>query len=395
MSKKINVIGISDSHRQLFQPCAAEIIRHSKVFSGGSRHHEIMQPHIGKDSVWIDITVPLDPVFYTYQLYDEITVFASGDPLFYGFAATLIREFPDADISVFPSFNSLQTLAHRINLPYQDMVNVSLTGRPWKNLDDALISGHPLIGCLTDRKKGPAEIARRMLDYGYTGYSITVGTSLGNEEEEKVEKMSLQAASSREFSNPNCVILQHGGTPRQRYFGIPEGEFHHLEGRHNMITKMPVRLLSLAMLDLHCRKSFWDIGFCTGSISIEARLHFPHLAITSFEIREESLDLMELNCRKFGTPSITAVIGDFLLTDLSEFPAPDAVFIGGHGGKLPEMIQILKRHMKPDCVIVFNSVSTESCDLFSSAVKDIGKKVTERHNMALDFHNPITILKAQ
>ncbi len=394
MCKVFNVIGISDSHRQFFCPDVLEIINKSKTFSGGKRHHEIMMDLLPEGSVWIDITVPLSEVLKEYDKHTEITVFASGDPLFFGFAATLQREFPIAEINVFPSFNSLQMLAHRIALPYQNMINVSITGRPWKNLDDALISGCQLIGCLTDRKKGSAEIASRMLDYGYDNYEMYVGTSLGNEESEKIECLSLKEAINRDFSFPNCVILKQI-SDRHRCFGIPESEFYHLNGRDKMITKMPIRLLSLSMLDLPNRKSLWDIGFCTGSVSIEARLQFPHLDITSFEIREECQELMEKNCHRFGTPDIDYVIGDFLDIDLSNFKCPDAVFIGGHGGKLLEILEKLKKVMLPGCVLVFNSVSKESCDLFRKSIHKIDMSITCEHNIKLDSFNPITILKAE
>jgi precorrin-6Y C5,15-methyltransferase (decarboxylating) (EC 2.1.1.132) len=55
--------------------------------------------------------------------------------------------------------------------------------------------------------------------------------------------------------------------------------------------------------------------------------------VTAFEQRTEGKELMERNSRKFGTPGITTVMGDFLETELGGLPAPDAVFIGGHGGK--------------------------------------------------------------
>ena len=90
---------------------------------------------------------------------------------------------------------------------------------------------------------------------------------------------------------------------RSRPFGIPENRFCLLDGRAKMITKMPVRLLTLSMLDLHNRHSFWDIGFCTGSVSVEAKLQFPHLHITAFEVREEGRELLEKNSRKFGNGS--------------------------------------------------------------------------------------------
>ena len=71
-----------------------------------------------------------------------------------------------------------------------------------------------------------------------------------------------------------------------------------------MITKAPIRLLTLQALELNRHRVFWDIGFCTGSVSIEARLQFPHLTIVSFEIREEGKELMNINSRRFGTPGI-------------------------------------------------------------------------------------------
>ncbi|MCM1076742.1 MAG: precorrin-6y C5,15-methyltransferase (decarboxylating) subunit CbiE [Bacteroides sp.] len=391
--KRFTVIGISDSHNQFFPPDILEVIRDSKIFSGGKRHREIVAQHLPAGYEWIDVTVPLSAVFDRYNKHDDITVFASGDPLFYGYATTLMREFPDAEIKVYPTFNSLQMLCHRMSLPYQDMINVSLTGRPWKNLDDKLIEGHSLIGVLTDKVKSPDEIAKRMLDYGYDNYMMSVGAALGNDTDEKVMTMTLNEAVRTTFGNPNCVILQMT-RQRHRYFGIPESEFHHLEGRSNMITKMPIRLLSLSMLDLYDRKNLWDIGFCTGSVSIEARLQFPHLDITSFERREESRELMEKNCRKFGAPSIRSVIGDFLEADLSAYPRPDAVFIGGHGGKLDEIIDRLSEVMADNCIIVFNSVSTQSCDTFKKSISNHDYKIVDEHFFALDSFNPITILKA-
>jgi precorrin-6Y C5,15-methyltransferase (decarboxylating) len=148
-----------------------EIIRLGKVFSGGRRHHEIVMPLLPHDAQWIDITVPLCMVFDEYRRLSPsgergegaIIVFASGDPLFFGFANTLQREFPDADIKVYPTFNSLQMLAHRLVMPYHDMRIVSLTGRPWPEFDHALIERTPKIGILTDREHTPSTIAQRML----------------------------------------------------------------------------------------------------------------------------------------------------------------------------------------------------------------------------------------
>ena len=116
---KFVVIGISDHPNPFFTPEVLEIIKNGKVFSGGKRHHEIVAPLLPADAEWIDITVPLNDVFAKYTA-NEIIVFASGDPLFFGFANTIQRKMAEAEIVVYPTFNSLQMLAHR-KLQYHNL----------------------------------------------------------------------------------------------------------------------------------------------------------------------------------------------------------------------------------------------------------------------------------
>lgn len=383
------IIGLSDSHRQYLQPEAVEYIRSGKVFSGGKRHHELVRHLLPDDAVWIDITVPLDNVFKQYEQYEDIIIFASGDPLFYGFANTIKRLYPEMQMKVLPAFNSLQMLAHRLNMAYQDMRTVSLTGRPWEKFDEALICGEQLIGCLTDRNKTPNAIWKRMLDYGYDNYMMYVGENLGNEERERISIFE----EGNEYENPNCIILKRKSRIRQG-FGIPDSYFHLLNGRSRMITKMPIRLASIAAMELDRKNSFWDIGFCTGSISIEAKLAFPHLHITAFEIRKEGKELMEANSRKFHAPGINAVIGDFLTADISRLESPEAVFIGGYGGRMKEMLAKVKTVLAAGGCIVFNSVSEESRTTFIETTTALGMKPEILHTIKVDYNNPITILRA-
>ena len=158
---------------------------------------------------------------------------------------------------------------------------------------------------------------------------------------------------------------------------------------------MPIRLLSLSMLDLHQKRSLWDVGFCTGSVSIEAKLQFPHLSVTAFEVRPEGEELMKLNAQQFGTPGIVTCMGDFEQVDVTTYPAPDAVFIGGHGGRLKEMLQKISRVLQPGGCIVFNSVSDQSLQLFKEGIEEIGMQVVEQHQVVIDKFNPIEIIKAE
>ena len=417
------VIGITDNPEPWFMPEVLEIIRNGKVFSGGKRHHEIVAPLLPADAQWIDITVPLDAVFAQYQSQTSnlkpqtIIVFASGDPLFFGFANTIKRKMPEAEMVVFPTFNALQMLAHRLVMPYHDMRIVSLTGRPWQAFDKALIERAEKIGVLTDREHTPSAIARRMLDYGYTNYNMSVGEHLGNPSLEKVSTLTLEEVARRDFDHPNCLIVSKviisppklGGGAEGRGglnhgFGIPDSAFVLLDGREKMITKMPIRLLTLQALDLPKRQVFWDIGFCTGSVSIEARLQFPHLHVVAFEIRPECEAIIHENARKFGAPGIDIHIGDFLETDITAIPRPDAVFIGGHGGKLKEIMAKVMTVLAPDGVIVFNSVTSPvvskmtdrpgSRQLWDEACTALHLSQEPPLQLQLNDYNPIEILKA-
>ena len=396
---KFYVIGITDAPQPYFPPEVLEIIKQGRLFSGGKRHHELVARFLPEGAQWIDITVPLDAVFEKYQNNKDVVVFASGDPLFFGFANTIKHRLPEAEIVLYPAFNSLQTLAHRLVMPYHDMRIVSLTGRPWPEFDKALIERATKIGVLTDREHTPAAIAGRMLDYGYDGYTMHVGEHLGNPERERITTLSLQAALGQEFDYPNCLILT-GNDLRPRHFGIPESEFVLLNGREKMITKMPIRLLTLQALELPRRRVMWDIGFCTGSVSIEARLQFPHVHIEAFECRPEGEALMRENSRRFGAPGISSHIGDFLDIDISRLPQPDAVFIGGHGGHLREIMQKVLTVLTPDGCIVMNSVTsaavhTDSHLLFNEACEELGLTQEPPMRIIINDNNPISILKCR
>ena len=438
---KFIIIGITDNPQPWFPPEVLDIISGGHVFSGGRRHHDIVAPLLPPDAEWIDITVPLDAVFsrysslFAFHTSLPVIVFASGDPLFFGFANTIRRKLPEADIKVYPSFNSLQLLAHRLVMPYHDLRIVSLTGRPWPEFDRALIERAPKIGILTDREHTPAAIAQRMTNYGYTDYQMHVGEHLGNPTEEKVTTLSLEEAATCSFATPNCLILHsslithpsslithhstlithhsslntHHSTLSTHHtpFGIPESDFALLDGREKMITKMPIRLLTLQALDLPRKHVLWDIGACTGSVSIEARLLFPHLQIHAFEIRPECEAIIEENARRHGTPGITLHIGDFLEADLSLIThhsslslQPDAVFIGGHGGHLKEIMAKVLTVLSPDGCIVMNSVkapkvTTDSHQLWDEACTELHLRQEPPLHIQLNDNHPIEILKCK
>ena len=390
---KFHVIGIGNKELSLPSEVLA-LVRENTLFSGGERHYALVKHLLPTLHQWISIKAPLESVFESYLEADRpVVVFASGDPLFYGFSNTLRNRFPAASIHTHPYFSAIQLLASRAAICTNNLSTVSVHGRPWDALDCAMLKQEPLIGILTDQKKSPAAIAERMLRYGYANYSMYVGEDLEGKQE-KVRHFILAKAIEQEFHPLNCVILKkesHRNIP----FGIPDAMFEGLEGRPNMITKMPIRLCSLHMLALAQKKVLWDIGFCTGSLSIEAKLRFPHLVIHAFEKRRECQQIMEKNQRKLGVPGITTAIGDIFAEDLSQVAAPDAVFVGGHGGRLRELLQNINGYLLPGGTVVINAVQESSVSDFTATASALGWKVEEPLQLKVNAHNSITIIKAE
>ena len=392
MSKFV-VIGITDMPHPNLNREAIKHIAEARFFSGGVRHKELIQDYLPQNAEWINITVPLTNVFDQYRQIDEtIVVIASGDPLFYGIGNTIKREFPDAELLVFPAHNSLQLLAHHYQLEYGKMHIATLTGRDWPEIDLPLIRGEQMIGVLTDRQRTPNTIAQYLLDYGFDNYDCYLGEKLGGPNQ-KCQKLSIAELLEIDFVHPNCIILiQKELVIRQ--FGIPDEAFQTLDGRPKMMTKSLIRLASLSSLQLDSASVLWDVGYCTGSVSIEAKQAFPKLKVISFEKRPESDAIIRNNMKTFHVPGIDIHNGDFFAQDLNVLSAPDRIFIGGHGGKLNEMMQKLHACLKPNGCIVFNAVSDETIASFKKVAQELGMKLEKASRIQLDDFNPIEILKA-
>lgn len=391
---KFYIIGIPDHIEANLSSEVMDVIKTHRYFSGGKRHRDLIASYLPGNAEWIDVEIPLEKTFESYrQITEPIVVIASGDPLFFGIGNTIKRNFPEAKMKVYSYFNSLQLLAHEFQLAYGEMSICTLTGRDWVNLDQELIRGKKCIGVLTDKKKTPATIALRMLESGFDNYKMIVGSKLGSEEQFCCE-ISLRDVVKMDFAHPNCLILLQEREIKRR-FGIPEADFHTLEGRPKMITKRSIRLSSISFLELNDAKHLWDVGYCTGSVSIEAKQFAPHLKITAFEKREESKDLLKQNQRKFCIPGIEGIHDNFFNIDLATLNKPDRIFIGGHGGKLNEMMHRLHEVLDEDGIMVFNTVSDATKVDFLEAVEELQMEITDRMSIKQDDHNPIEIFQAR
>ena len=385
-------IGISNHPTPVWDSDVLQLIKESTVFSGGKRHYQLVQSFLPVTHRWIEISGTMGALIEQYKTIDtSIVVFASGDPFFYGFGNTLKRLLPNAKLKAFPYFNSIQLLCHKTQTNYNQLKTVSVHGRDWSALDEALINRNTLIGVLTDDKKTPARIAKRMLQYGFDNYTITIGEALDGENEH-IEKLSLRDCVQKEHHKLNCVLLKQVN-PKGKVFGIADSEFIPLPNRPNMITKMPIRLSTINALQLQNKTVFWDIGSCTGSVAIEAKQQYPHINITAFEKRAECSAIIQQNTERFSTPGITIIIDDFFNLDLTDFEIPDVVFIGGHGGRLKELIHSIHQ-LNPSVRLVTNAVTESSTQIFTQELSKLNYTMNTSV-IQVNEHNKISIHTAE
>jgi len=393
MTRHYIVIGIANRPEDNLPSGARAFLSSMSVFSGGERHYRLVRRYLPESHVWIPIKGNMTDLFAVYRQTPApaIVVFASGDPLFYGMAQTIRCYDPEATMNVYSSPNCIQLLCARIGQSYAATKNTSVHGRTWQELDAALLQGERLIAVLTDAPHHPGAIAARLLEYGFDGYEMIVGEDLDGADE-RVGRYALQEATGKIFHPLNCLLLL-GDDVKPPLMGIADGCFEGLEGRPNMITKRPVRLLSLSALQLQQARVFWDIGFCTGSVSIEARRLFPHLQVFAFETRAECADILQRNMRALSAPGIESVMGDFFDQDLASLPPPDAVFIGGHGGRLPELLQRVDGVLANGRVVL-NAVLDSSREQFVGGARTLGWEIVAEDVLQFNDHNPVTLLTA-
>ncbi len=205
--------------------------------------------------------------------------------------------------------------------------------------------------------------------------------------------------NNRDISNESSI-----GLPRP--FGLLDCEFAQRKPLNGQITKREIRAISIYTLGLRADDIVWDIGAGTGSISIEAALIAHRGRVFSVERDLDNIDLLEMNIQKFGSDNIEIVAGDAPEV-LRNLPTPDAVFIGGSGGRLRDILQEVMLHLKPEGKIVANFAILDHSQQFYNDLKDLGfdpemvvaniarSKEMKIGGIRLESLNPVFIISAK
>ncbi len=142
-------------------------------------------------------------------------------------------------------------------------------------------------------------------------------------------------------------------------FGLPDDAFVYRAPEKGLITKREIRVLSLARLELAPDSVVWDIGAGSGSVGIEAARLCPRGRVFAIEKNADDFALVQTNCERFGVTNLTGVCGR-APAGLEAWPDPDAVFIGGSGGAMAELLDAVTRRLRPGGRVVINLVTLDN-----------------------------------
>ncbi|MBI5593820.1 MAG: precorrin-6y C5,15-methyltransferase (decarboxylating) subunit CbiE [Deltaproteobacteria bacterium] len=347
-----------------------DIIRGADILIAGKRHLDCFKDHSGiQKEITRDIPKLTEFIRRQFKTH-RIVVLASGDPLLFGIGPVIIDALGPDHVEIHPNISSVAAAFSRIKEPWQDARVISMHGKKSGDSLLAAVSETDLVAVLTDPIRNPAWIAALLLSHRLNPVRICVLEQLGTPSE-KISWHTLEQATQETFSEPNIVVLKRASgshTLSGLHLGMPDDAYDHENG---LITKPEIRAVSLAKLKLQAHHILWDLGAGSGSIGIEASLLLTRGKIVSIEKDPERIRNIESNRLRHGVKNMEIRLAT-LPDGLDDLLAPDRIFIGGGGRKLETIIRSAAGYLKPDGIIVLNTVLMDNLTIALTTLKELG-----------------------
>lgn len=320
----------------------------------------------------------------------NITVLMSGDCGFFS-GAKKLSEMLGSRAEVICGISSPAYFCSKTGHSYEKMRFVSLHGRDDNIAVNVLMNRYCFF--LLGGEITPADICRRLCTFGMGNVKIYIGENLGYENE-KISSGTADKLSSYEADKLCVMITDNPGCLRFIPSGISDDEFIR---KSVPMTKSEVRASAVSKLNICSDDICLDIGCGTGSVSVEMAFRCPEGRVCSFDIKEEAAELTAQNSRKFGLDNIFTETGDAAeLLKLHTELRPDKVFIGGSGGRLAEIINLLFER-NPEVKTVITAVTLETLNLASKALEAAGAsaEITQIAVTRVEKSGKSSMLRAQ
>ena len=351
----LSVVGIGEDGLAGIGDAAKAAIGSAEIVFGGARHLELAAAAItGKTRPWLSpFSASIGAVLA--ERHRRVCVLASGDPFHYGVGATLARHIDASQMVVYPHPSSFSLAAARLGWPLQDVLGLSLHGRPLDLIRPHLHTGARILA-LTSDEHGPAALAALLTEAGFGISIVTVLEALGGPKERVRSHVAMSFALT-DIDPLNICAISVVALPGARVLALTPGLDDALFEHDGQITKREVRALTLSALAPRRGETLWDIGAGSGSVAIEWMLADPSLSAIAIEADPERAARISRNATSFGVPDLAITIGT-APDALAGLEAPHAIFIGG-GGSDPGVLDAAIAALRPGGRLVANAVTLE------------------------------------
>ena len=300
------------------------------------------------------------PVFEAYQpekiadyldAHPEVQVICgamSGDTGFYSAAEKLgavLERRGNYTVEVIPGISSVGYFFAKIR-------------RPWDHAKLFSMHGQAANFALELKRSGSAFILGGGADF-YAGENLTL-------KDEQIFEATPESLKDRKAPSLAVLYAEWTGPRRPLSHGVADEAFT----RGNVpMTKMEVRTVSVAKLELTEKSVLYDVGAGTGSVSVECAGLSDSVKVYAIEKNPEAVELLYENRKKFALTNVKIIAGT-APEALEDLPSPTHVFIGGSSGKMEEVIALcLKKN--PETRFVVNLITPESLAAVLEAVKTL------------------------
>lgn len=419
------IVGILDDGWAGLSVAAHERLAAASLVVGVDRALALVRPYLaaGAEVRDMDGALTQSPAWVEAALAAgcRVAVLATGDPLCHGIAGYLIGKLGTDRVEVLPAPSTMQIAMARFKKSWQDVAIASCHG---KDAGEWVVGATPDHGlyplmraialnrrvfAFTGPGNNPARLARALIAAGYgEDAKLSVACRLLLPDEAGYTDLAPADAAHTTFPVPSVVLVERTDDGHFPAFGLDDAEYFQRSPEKGLITKQEARALSLAKLRLKSDAVVWDIGAGSGAVGLECARLAPRGHVWAIEKNADDAAIARANATRLRVGNYTLVEGKapaFLDTWLD----PDAVFIGGSGGELVELIKLVLGRLKPDGRLAMNFVTLENLATATAALREIQADLkvrwdavqlqASRSQPILDMHrmaaqNPVWIVTA-
>ena len=343
----LQIIGIGTDGLESLPAATRRIIDQADYIFGGARHLAMTGlPKSAEKFAWqtpLSRTVEQIAELLTEQPQPNIVVLATGDPMWFGIGVTLTKKFTDKiAVKIHPHLSAFGLAAARLGWPLAECECLTLHGRNLAVVRRYL-RPHARLLILSADRHTPLQIAELLVAAGLGQLPVTILAEMGGMGEAQYQYKAEQLTSAGEgfasqLSDLNTIAVDcqaNDGINWPPQFcpsavALPNQAFNH----DGMISKQPMRTLSLSLMAPAPGEIWWDIGAGSGAVAIEImRAQFARQSaltgqVFAIESQAHRAQICRDNALALGFPELQVIEATAPL-GLESLPAPHGIFLGG------------------------------------------------------------------